>query len=325
MMPLMASTHSPLSRFVRSIGRRLPYFRNLYQYLRALEAEREQLRTEVAHWRTWMSPGHFYSPIPNLDEISRREAEIFGAPPRELPGIDLRVDEQLQLIERLHAYYGEMPFPRQKRDGLRFWLENPAFAYSDAIYLYAMLRHVRPKRVIEIGSGFSSAAMLDTAENFFPDEIAFTFIDPDPSVFDSLAKPGDRERVSFRAMQVQDVPLETFDVLEAGDILFVDSSHVSKTGSDVNRIVFDILPRLKSGVYIHFHDIQYPFEYPRPWVYEGRAWNEAYLIRALLAFNSAFEIVLFPSYLAQFYGELLTEAMPLVMENKPGSLWLRRK
>jgi hypothetical protein len=325
MMRPMASTPSRLGRIARSIGRRLPYLRDLHQYLRALESEREQLRTEVAHWRTWMSPGHFYSPIPSLAEISRREAEIFGDPPRELPGIDLRVDEQLQLIEELRGYYAEMPFPRQKRDGLRFWLENPAFAYSDAIYLYAMLRHVRPKRVIEIGSGFSSAAMLDTAELFFRGEIAFTFIDPDPSVFDSLAKPGDRERASFRAMQVQDVPLEVFDILEPGDILFIDSSHVSKTGSDVNRIVFDIVPRLASGVYVHFHDIHYPFEYPRPWVYEGRAWNEAYLIRALLAFNSAFEIVLLPSYLTQFHGELLTEAMPLVMENKPGSLWLRRK
>jgi hypothetical protein len=86
-----------------------------------------------------------------------------------------------------------------------------------------------------------------------------------------------------------------------------------------------VLPRLQRGVYVHIHDIQYPFEYPKPWVYEGRAWNEAYLVRAFLQFNADFEIVLFPSYLGLFHHELLQRTMPLVTQNSPGSLWLRRR
>ena len=311
--------------FLRTLGRRLPFFRDLHQYIRALESERNDLRNQVAHWKTWMSPGHFYSPIPSLQEIAERDAELFGPPPPELPGIDLRVDDQLQLITTLAALYADMPFPRHQTAATRYWLHNDAFAYSDAIYLHLLLRHLQPKRVIEVGSGFSSAAMLDTAELFLQRSTAFTFIDPDLSTLQNLWRPQDAQNVTTLQSRVQDVPLSLFDALESGDILFIDSSHVTKTGSDVNRLYFDVIPRLKPGVYIHIHDIHYPFEYPRPWVYEGRAWNEAYLVRALLTFNAELEIVLFPSYLHIFHADLLTRTMPLVMENKPGSLWLRRR
>lgn len=272
-----------------------------------------------------MSPGHFYSPIPSMEEIAGRDSEIFGTAPRELPGIDLREPEQLTLLKSLSVYYDELPFPRTRSSSVRYWLENDAFAYSDAIYLYLMLRHLHPKRVIEVGSGFSSAAMLDTSERFLQSSVEFTFIDPDLSTLEALWRQEDAANVTALRMRVQDVPLSLFETLQSGDILFVDSSHVTKTGSDVNRLLLDVIPRLASNVYVHIHDIQYPFEYPRPWVYEGRAWNEAYLVRAFLEFNEAFEIVLFPSYLAQFHKGLLMRTMPLVTENAPGSLWLRRR
>jgi hypothetical protein len=166
--------------------------------------------------------------------------------------------------------------------------------------------------------------MLDTADRWLP-ETAFTFIDPDTSTLDALLRPGDRERATIVRAKLQDVPLTTFDSLEANDILFIDSTHVSKTGSDVNRIVFDILPRLAPGVHVHFHDVFYPFEYPKEWVYEGRAWNEDYILRAFLEFNDAFEIVLFGTWLARFHRELLGELMPLTLENPGGSLWLTRR
>jgi len=116
-----------------------------------------------------------------------------------------------------------------------------------------------------------------------------------------------------------------FDALSSNDILFIDSTHVSKTGSDVNRILFDILPRLSRGVFIHFHDVFYPFEYPKEWVYEGRAWNEDYILRAFLEYNDAFEIVLFGTWLAKFERDLLREMMPMTLENPGGSLWLRKR
>lgn len=293
-----------------------------FRYVRDLERERDDLRAEVAHWKTWMSPGHFYSPIPSPDEVRRRESEIFADPPPTLPGIDMNAEAQFALVQELQAFYAEMPFPRVKSDGTRYWFDNWAFSYADAIFLYSMLRHLRPQRVIEIGSGFSSAAMLDTNERFLDRATALTFIDPDPSTVRALLKPDDQAEIV--ASPLQDVPLERFDALEANDILFVDSTHVAKTGSDVNRILFDILPRLKPGVYVHFHDMFYPFEYPKEWVYEGRAWNEDYFVRAFLEFNHAFEIALFGTYLVRFHRDWFARWMPLVLENPGGALWLRR-
>jgi predicted O-methyltransferase YrrM len=313
-----------VSGFFKRAARRLPWLGDLHRYIVGLEAERDQLRADLAHWKTWMSPGHFYSPIPSLDEVREREAELFGAPPPSLPAIDLRADEQVALIKELARFHGELPFPRTQSPESRYWFENSAYSYADAIFLYSMLRHLRPRRVIEAGSGFSSAAMLDTADRWLP-ETSFTFIDPDISTLDALLRPGDRERVTIVRARLQDVPLTTFEALAANDILFIDSTHVSKTGSDVNRIIFDILPRLAPGVHVHFHDVFYPFEYPKEWVYEGRAWNEDYILRAFLEFNSAFDVVLFGTWLARFHRDLLAQLMPLTLENPGGSLWLTRR
>lgn len=313
-----------MSGFLKRAARRLPWLGDLHRYIVALEAERDQLHADLAHWKTWMSPGHFYSPIPSIDEIRAREAELFGPPPPSLPGIDLRADQQVALVRELARFYGELPFPRTQSGGSRYWFDNWAYSYADAIFLYSMLRHLQPRRVIEVGSGFSSAAMLDTADRWLP-QTSFTFIDPDTSTLDALLRSGDRQRVTIIRAKLQDVPLTTFDTLGANDILFIDSTHVSKTGSDVNRILFEILPRLASGAHVHFHDVFYPFEYPKEWVYEGRAWNEDYILRAFLEFNDALDIVLFGTWLARFHRDLLAELMPLTLENPGGSLWLARR
>lgn len=306
---------------LKRFARRLPYLRELHAYIRSLETERDELRAHLAHWKTWMSPGHFYSPIPNLEEIRAREGELFGEPPPSLPGIALREREQLALLNQLAVLYRDQPFPRTKGT-TRYYFENGAYSYGDALFLHCMLRHLQPKRVIEVGSGYSSAVMLDTNELFLGGRAQLTFIDPDPTTLRSLLRPDDH--VEFLQLRVQDVPLDRFDTLEAEDVLFIDSTHVAKTGSDVNRLLFDVLPRLKEGVYIHFHDVFYPFEYPKEWVYEGRAWNEDYILRAFLSYNGAFEIVLFANWLGQFQREWLEKEMPMVLENPGGSLWIRR-
>src|SRR4051812_33114072 len=188
----------------------MPGLRNLHRYILELENERDQLRADLAHWKTWMSPGHFYSPIPSIDEIRAREAELFGIPPPSLPGISLHADEQVALVRELAAFYPDLPFPREQSPDTRYWFENWAYSYADAIFLYSMLRHPKPRRVIEVGSGFSSAAMLDTADRWLP-ETSFTFIDPDTSTLDALLRPSDRERVSIVKARLQNVPLSTFD------------------------------------------------------------------------------------------------------------------
>lgn len=274
--------------------------------------------------RQFVPPGHFYSPIPALDDIRANEDTIFDAVSRNVQGIDLREDEQLNLLTKFKDYYAELPFHPKKTPNLRFFFDNPAYSYSDAILLYCMIRHVKPARIIEVGSGYSSCVMLDTNELFFNGAIATTFIDPYPELLFSLIRDQDRKKIRIIGGRVQDLDLKEFDSLEANDFLFIDSTHVSKFYSDVNRIFFEILPRIQEGVFIHFHDIFYPFEYPKEWVYEGRAWNEAYLLRAFLQYNTSFRIVLMNTFLEHSHKGFFEREMPLCLRNPGGSIWIRK-
>jgi hypothetical protein len=188
-----------------------------------------------------------------------------------------------------------------------------------------MLRYAKPKRIIEIGSGYSSCVILDTNELFFNNSIQCTFIEPVPELLLSLIKENDRKRINLLPERLQDIEISEFSSLSEGDILFIDSSHVSKINSDVNYIFFQILPNISNGIYIHFHDIFYPFEYPKEWIYEGRAWTESYLLRAFLQYNNSFDIVYFSSFLQHFYKDYLKKEIPLCLKNEGGSIWIRKK
>ena len=178
---------------------------------------------------------------------------------------------------------------------------------------------------MEIGSGHSSCVVLDTNERFFGGSIECTFVEPYPELLRSLVREDDLERAKLLEAPLQTIGDDLFRSLQANDILLVDSTHVAKVGSDVNRIVFEVLPLLASGVHVHFHDVYYPFEYPRWLGAGGRAWNEAYLLRAFLLYNDAFEVALFNSFLGQLHREALAAALPLAAPNPGSSLWLRRR
>ncbi|OLE61631.1 MAG: hypothetical protein AUI36_11460 [Cyanobacteria bacterium 13_1_40CM_2_61_4] len=289
-----------------------------------LQAALEECRRELERYRTWAPPGDVLSPIPSIAEVKLRQKEIYAVP-RELPGLDLNEEGQLQLFDKLRDFYPEQPFSARQTEGRRYWFENPAYSYSDAILLYCMMRHLRPRRIIEVGAGYSSCAMLDTNELFFANSIHCTFIEPQPQLLRSLLSNQDLERITIVEKQLQEVDSLPFAELQANDILFIDSSHVAKIDSDVNHIFFRILPLLGSGVYIHFHDIFYPFEYPLDWVYEGRAWNETYLLRAFLQYNREFEIQLFNTFIDWFHKEKYFRDLPLVQKNTGGSIWLKRR
>jgi hypothetical protein len=294
--------------------------RNLWKYRWANWGPRP-----VNGGRQFVPPGHFYSPIPALDDIRSNECSVFDNVSRGIAGIDLHEEEQLLLLHEFVRYYSELPFLAKKISYLRYYFENPAYSYSDAIFTYCMIRHVIPKRIIEIGSGYSSCVMLDVNELYFNGAIDTTFIDPHPDLLLSLVNDHDRNKIRVMGGRIQDIDLAVFDSLEVGDILFIDSTHVSKVHSDVNLLFFEILPRIKNGVFIHFHDIFYPFEYPREWVYEGRAWNEAYLLRAFLQYNSSFRIVLMNTFLERFHRDFFEQAMPLCLKNPGGSIWIRKE
>lgn len=285
------------------------------------------LRDDAAAWFPDATPapgwpaGHFYSPIPDLEDIRRREGDLFGPAPAQLPAIDLRDEAQLALLDELVVFQDEQPWGEDARAGLRYRFDNPNFQHGEALALYGMLRRLQPRRIVEVGSGWSSCAMLDVNHRFLSGQTACVFVEPYPKLLRELTSGED---LDIRAAPVQDVGLELFTSLQDSDVLFIDSSHVAKAGSDVNHLVHEVLPRLHPGVVVHVHDILYPFEYPSDWVLQGRAWNEAYVLRAFLAFNSAYRIELFLSHLATHHHEALAAALPLALKSPGSSLWLRR-
>ena len=272
----------------------------------------------------FVPPGHFHSPLPDLEEV-RKQADVIWQETDACPGVDLNEAGQRDLLERLAEYYLDFTWPAQPAPEYRYHLVNGFFEQGDGVLLHGMLRHWQPRRVMEVGSGFSSALMLDVNERFLGGQMQFTFIEPYPERLQRLLRKEDHQRCRLLPVPVQQVPLTEFQTLTANDILFIDSSHVSKIGSDVNFLCFEVLPRLAPGVIIHVHDIFWPFEYPRAWVEEGRAWNEAYLLRAFLQDNTTYRILLFNDYIARRHTDWLREKMPLVLQNPGGSLWLRKE
>jgi Methyltransferase domain len=232
---------------------------------------------------------------------------------------------QLRLLDELSSFVRPDMFPSQASSSNRYYAPNPAFGPTDAFMTQAVMRQFKPRRLIEVGSGYSSCIILDTNEHYFDNQIELTFIEPYPQLLKSLVRAGDLTQNTILQTRLQDVPLATFEVLEANDVLFIDSTHVSKTNSDVNYLFFEILPRLASGVIVHIHDIFYPFEYPRTWILEGRSWNEAYLLRAFLQYNPKFEIMLFNDYIQTMHWDTFARVLPTFSKDGGGSVWLKVK
>lgn len=268
--------------------------------------------------------GHFYSPVVNMAEAAHDRARIWPASP-EFLGVDLAPARQQAFLEEdFPAYLNDFTYPASPPPGApayQFYVENSQFSWLDCRALFVMLRKLKPRAMIEIGSGFSSLLTADVNHRYLEGGLDFTCIEPYPRPFLIASVPGITALIQAR---VQEVPLSAFEQLRDGDILFIDSSHVSKTGSDVNYIAFEILPRLRAGVTIHFHDIFFPQDYPADWVLDdGRSWNEQYLLRALLMYSTTFEVLFGSAYAYYSFPELLARTL-----GQPafggGSLWLRK-
>jgi Methyltransferase domain len=270
----------------------------------------------------YVSPGHFCSPVPSADDLARAVAAV--ANPGPVLGIDMREAEQLAFLERLSRYYPEVQFPENNDGNTRFAFNNPSYSWCDAIILFCMLRELRPRRIIEVGSGYTSCLILDVNELYFDWGIDCTFIEPYAELLRSLLKPQDADRVHLVASKLQDVETTLFKTLEAGDILFIDSSHVVKAGSDVLTLFANILPQLNVSTFIHFHDVFDRFEYPTEWLMQGRGWNEQYFLRVFLQYNSSFRIKLFTPHMITRYGDWFRERMPDCFKNTGGHIWIER-
>lgn len=308
-----------MKKFFRKLVNSLPYISNLVRQNRELN---EVVKTYNA--LSCYPPGHFYSPIVNIKEIQKFEDQIWLKNILNIKGIQLNIENQLNNIKNFSKYYNELPFKAYPQPNLRYYFNNSYFNTFDGIILYSFIREYKPERIIEIGSGFSSALMMDTNQHFVKDEIEIKFIEPYPDRIKSLMNSNDKKGYTIIESNVQKVPIEVFMELCQNDILFIDSTHVCKTGSDVNYLLFSVIPNLKRGVLIHFHDIFYSFEYPKEWVYQGRNWNENYLVKAFLMYNTDFQIEFFNSFIFSNYHSQLLENLPLASEEGGGSLWLRK-
>jgi len=274
---------------------------------------------------TGFPPGHYYSPIvdPSDAEVIRAVRNRTSA---SLPlGLTIDLAQMENTLRRFAIHNRLWPFPPRKSHGYRYYYENPFFACHDASIYFCALLEYRPRRVIEVGAGFSSCLLLDTREKFAGGGIDVTLIDPSLDRLEALTEASQSPDTRLLECRLQDIPMHVFERLDTRDILFIDSSHVAKTGSDVNHYLFEIFPRLAPGVIIHVHDILYPFEYPESWVVdEKRSWNEAYILRAFLQYNHGFEILYWNNFVFHRSRELLQSLMPLCQENEGGSLWLRK-
>jgi hypothetical protein len=195
---------------------------------------------------------------------------------------------------------------------------------GDAVTYRAMINALRPRHIIEVGSGFSSACALDTLDEIGQSATRLTCIEPYPAALRKRLRADDQMRMTIIESSVQEVPMQTFSTLEENDILFIDSTHVLKTDSDVHYEFFSVLPILKPGVMVHFHDIRWPFEYPHQFIFERDfSWNEAYGLRALLMYNSRFSVAFYNSLFAVSHSALVRETFADFMINPGSSIWLR--
>lgn len=323
-----------MNNIIQSVHKVLDHIKNVptaHKKIAILETEQQRLmgligeqhkhildlRKELKTQRTWIAPGHFYSPITNDAKFKKFTHRKY------IPGIDLNTNDQLKLLKKFSAYYNVQPFTKNKSKENRYYFNNDQFSYSDAFSLFCMLMHYKPKRVVEVGSGYSSAIMLDTNNKFLQDNMKLTFIEPYPKRLKSVLTKYDKPKILEKF--VQDVPLTTFKNLEAGDILFIDSSHVAKSGSDVNWLYHEVLPIVKPGVIIHVHDIMYPFEYIDEWIQQGRSWNEIYMLRCLLTDSPHYKIIFWANYLHKFYKKDMIKTMPLSIKNAGGSIWFIKR
>ncbi|MGH7077578.1 MAG: class I SAM-dependent methyltransferase [Acetobacteraceae bacterium] len=290
---------------------------------------REARRIAANEVATRYPPGHFYSPVVNPAEVRK-----YVGPRRpfaeqsltEIPGIPISNPVMLEFWEQAADCIRATSFSDKNTSTDRYYWPNPSFPYGDALILRATICCRRPARVVEVGCGFSSACMLDAADAAGLADFQMTCIDPNPDRLRSLLRPADAGRVQIIGKPVQEVPLSVFATLKSGDILFIDSTHVLKTGSDVCHELFSVLPSLAPGVFVHFHDCRYPFEYPERWIFEyNYSWNEIYVIRAFLMFNTAFEIVFWNTFFALANKPLVEATAPAFAWNPGGGLWLRRK
>jgi hypothetical protein len=263
---------------------------------------------------------HYYEPL-----FDHRLIRDSMDKPRNLPGIDINETGQLALIEQL-KYASELlalGLDQKSETPSAFQFSNGSFESGDAEFLYQMLRHYKPRKMIEIGSGFSNniarLALLKNREN---DHKPCKHICVEPYEMPWLETLGDIEILRER---VEDCYIDWSKDLDSGDVLFVDSSHMIRPQGDVLKEYLEIFPVLKSGVIVHVHDIFTPRDYLTNWIVNDvKFWNEQYLLEAVISNTSRYEILAGLDYLTQKHFDKMKIVCPyLTIGRRPGSFYFK--
>ena len=278
-------------------------------------------------WGYHIRKFHYYDPLPNFSDITQEQI----LKKRVSTAIDWNLESQINLLQKLSLYQSEICQIKDEKDSsLRFNFFNDFYSEVDAAIYYTLIREIKPTKIIEIGCGYSTQiAALAIAQNQQEGKTGkIICIEPypEPQLVEANLD------VELLIERVENIDLKIFEQLSPGDILFIDSTHTVKFGSDVCREILEILPALVSGVWIHFHDIFFPYDYPPEWLIEKRlAWNEQYMVEAFLAYNSHFEVVIANHWLSVDYPQEVAKIWPGVIkwEKDPyhhcAGLWLRKK
>lgn len=278
------------------------------------------------YFRLWeqhgfhITPNHFYQPIPDTrtlrDDLWEKESELVG--------VDLNLDTQLHLLRNIFPQFSEEynQFPIEPTGvPYEFYFNNPMFSGTDALVLYCMVRYFRPKRIIEVGSGYSTFVSAQAALR--NGNTKLICIEPYPTGVLKQGFPGLTELIPSK---VEDVDLGLFSQLEENDLLFLDTSHVVRCGGDVNELYLEVIPRLKKGVIVHSHDIFLPKELPKSWILDlHRFWTEQYLLQAFLIYNYVFEVLFSNAYMRLKCLPEMKTTFPLSPWWGGSSFWMRKK
>jgi len=277
---------------------------------------------------------HYYSPVPQREDL---EQPGFWDEVDQLRGIDMREAAALDFLQdQLPPFLEEFRdrFPvEQSGDDTGFHVVNGVYMAVDAHVYYGMLRSLKPRRLIEVGSGQSTLVAVEANSRNAAEgsaEADILAIEPYPStVIRELAAAG---RLTLRECRVQDVPIAEFQALQPGDVLFIDSTHVLREGGDVQYEYLEILPSLQPGVHVHIHDISLPRRYPQVYHQQGIYWNEQYLLQAFLCLNKDFEVTWPGNYMLLRHPDLMQQLFPeiAVMRRRfplaePSAFWMQRR
>ncbi|TCK18102.1 methyltransferase family protein [Thiogranum longum] len=269
-------------------------------------------------WKLWeylgvhLVPNHFYWPIGDT-----RKLEEFDFDKKfPMDGVNIDLELSREIVERIGSY----------RDEYEPIHVNCGYASNgDGSILYGMIRDLKPRKVIEVGSGYSTTIIEHAMKKNNCGKIVSIEPYPKPVLRDIVSTSANVELIESK---VENVDQKIFQDLGEGDVLFIDSSHVVDIGNDVHYLYLHLLPKIPVGTIIHIHDIRYPYEYPREWVLGAKKfWAEQYLLHMFLAFNDSFEVLFASNYYFQNHKEDLVSAcvgLDINSDGWPGSFWLRR-